>query len=153
MGVGGTVGKPGVIGLELRLSILAFDTAEFIKPLPLTLPCSGFEFSLSYLSLLWISGLVLSWEMSEACLAMLILVLVDSPVFDLEIEDEVVTSLTAPNLGVEVRGDDLWNPFWFWLLCGGSICIGTIRGPLCGLDSLVELVSEKNNEAEASEAA
>ena len=53
MGVGGTVGKPGVIGLEMRLSILAFDTAEFIKPLPLvTLPCSGFEFSLSYLSLL-----------------------------------------------------------------------------------------------------
>ena len=52
MGVGGTVGKPGVIGLELRLSILAFDTAEFIKPLPLALPWSGFEFSLSYLSLL-----------------------------------------------------------------------------------------------------
>ena len=46
--------------------------------------------------------------MSEACLAMLILVLlVDSPVFDLEIEDEAVISLTAPNLGVEVRGDDL----------------------------------------------
>ena len=36
--------------------------------------------------------------MSEACLATLILVLlVDSPVFDLEIEDEVVVSLTAPN--------------------------------------------------------
>ena len=47
--------------------------------------------------------------MSEACLAMLILVLlVDSEaVFDLEIEDEGVISLTAPNLGVEVRGDDL----------------------------------------------
>ena len=45
--------------------------------------------------------------MSEACLAILILVLVDSPVFDLEIEDEAVISLTAPNLGVEVRGDDL----------------------------------------------
>ena len=43
--------------------------------------------------------------MSEACLATLILV--DSPVFDLEIEAEVVISLTAPNLGVEVRGDDL----------------------------------------------
>ena len=37
--------------------------------------------------------------MSEACLATLILVLlVDSPVFDLEIEDEVVVSLTAPNI-------------------------------------------------------
>ena len=36
--------------------------------------------------------------MSEACLDTLILVLlVDSPVFDLEIEDEVVVSLTAPN--------------------------------------------------------
>ena len=45
--------------------------------------------------------------MSEACLATLILVLVDSPVCDLEIEDEAVISLTAPNLGVEVRGDDL----------------------------------------------
>ena len=46
--------------------------------------------------------------MSEACLATLILELVvDSPVLDLEIEDEAVVSLTAPNLGVEVRGDDL----------------------------------------------
>ena len=64
MGVGGTVGKPGVIGLELMLSMLMFDpAADLLRPLfaprpqpPLAL-CSP---SLSYLSLRCISGLVLS---------------------------------------------------------------------------------------------
>ena len=56
-GVGGTVGNPGVIGLEPRLSMLVFETAEAMFCPPLLTLCSLSE---SYLNLLWISGLDLS---------------------------------------------------------------------------------------------